>query len=1743
MVQYLCKVRDWVSRNVAKTVISASVLFLSVQSFNAQTMYGLSGTDLVTFDASTPGAVNTVAMIAGVDPTQTLVGLDFRPATGQLFGLGYESTSGNARLYTIDLATANATPVGMADFVVGAGETSFGFDFNPTVDRIRLVTGSGLNFRLNPNTGGVVANDGAINIAVGDINNGNTAVISGSGYTNNFIGSTATTLYNVDFSLNALFTQIPPNAGTLNTVGDLSAVGYMAAGSDQTSFDILFDSNTKTNIAYLSTTTLNGNEFFTVDLTNGATTSLGVFGQAISDFTAQVTVDNASALVGYLAYALTSTNQLITFDTGNPMNIRNQYSLSGVTAGQTLVGLDFRPATGQLYGLGYNATTGEAQLYTINKSNGVATTIGALSTLATGMTGITVDFNPTVDRIRVTSRQNNNYRLHPVTGALLVTDGNLAYAGTDANSAAVAEVAAGAYTNSYIGATGTALYNYDVNLNIITLQNPPNNGVLNTIGSTGITVNLTGGLDLDFYFDPATKMNNNFLVANVDANLNDDLYTIDLTTGAATLVGSIGNGIQVTTMAIETTPNIPAAVAGEIIYGVTSNQYLVKFDSQDPSIVRTHLAITGVTAGQTIQGIDVRPATGELYALGYDNTTGDVQFYTVDTTTAVATAVAAAVNVAPSLNRLGFDFNPTVDRIRVVSTTGMNYRFHPTTGALAATDGNLAYATGDVNEGQTPNVATVAYTNSYGGSKVTTLYDFDDALNTIAKQTPPNNGTLVTIGSTGLTQSATDVTSDMDVLFDHTTKTNTAYLVSNMTANDELYTLDLATGNATSVGAIGNGIAVRDIAVRITNVTSVTSTTSTIDSVVCNTYTAPDNKVYTASGTYTAVIPNAAGYDSLITINLVVNSSSMNSITEIACDTYTSNSGMVYTSTGIYTETLTNAAGCDSVLTIDLTINNSTTNTITATSCESYTSASGMVYTTTGIYTETFTNAVGCDSVLTLDLTINMPTSSTITETACGSYTSPSGKVFTMSGMYMDTIPNLSMCDSVITIDLTINPISTSTIDTVQCGGSYTAPDNQVYTSSGTYTATFTAANGCDSIVTINLTINQPSTSTLTVATCGSYTAADGQVLTTSGMYNIVVPNSVGCDSTIALDLTINPGANTTATVDTVQCGGSYTAADGMVYTTSGTYTATIPSAAGCDSIITINLTINQATTSTLTVVTCGSYMAADGQELTASGMYNIVIPNAVGCDSTIALDLTINPGANSTATVDTVQCGGSYTAADGMVYTTSGTYTATIPSASGCDSIITINLTINQATSSNLTVTACESYTAADGQVLTTSGMYSIVIPNAAGCDSTIALDLTINNATTSTITETACVTYTAPSGAVYTTSGMYMDTILNALGCDSIITIDLTITPLTVPTFTAVGPFCSGDAIPALPTTSNENITGTWSPVINNTATTTYTFTPDANQCADVTTLTITINPAGTPTFNPIPAFCSGSTAPALPTASIEGITGTWNPATINNTTTGTYTFTPDGSGCATSTTLTVTVNARVTPTFAPITPFCSGATAPTLQGNSLNGVSGTWAPATVNNQTTGTYTFTPAANACATTTSLTVTVRPTPTVTVSSNSKQTSPICVGSKLILTATTAVTGASFSWNGPAFTSTLQNPEIINATEANAGLYSVTATLQGCTSSGSTTVAIDKCTSIEDNAAALFSVYPNPTSGLISIEFNQVVNETISVYDNVGRLVQTVEVNGLKSNIDLTNVSNGTYIVKIGTQTKQVVKQ
>jgi gliding motility-associated-like protein len=335
--------------------------------------------------------------------------------------------------------------------------------------------------------------------------------------------------------------------------------------------------------------------------------------------------------------------------------------------------------------------------------------------------------------------------------------------------------------------------------------------------------------------------------------------------------------------------------------------------------------------------------------------------------------------------------------------------------------------------------------------------------------------------------------------------------------------------------------------------------------------------------------------------------------------------------------------------------------------------------------------------------------------------------------------------------------------------------------------------------------------------------------------------------------------------------------------------------------------------------------------------------------------------------------------------------------------------------------------------------------------CQNTVApsLPLTDNTGITGTW---------SPSSIDTTTLGTttYFFTPDNPTQCSTSASMDILITTPITPTFNAIANICKDLTAPALPNPSTNGISGSWSPITIDTSvpgTYSFTFTPNAGQCAANGNLSVTIDaPSIVPTFNPIANICQDLTAPALPNPSINGITGSWSPATINTSVPGTYTFTftPDPAQCAVNTSVTVTIDApSIVPTFNAIANICQNGPAPTLSGTSNNGINGTWSPATINTTVVGTtiITFTPASAQCAVSTTLSVTVVAPTQATFT----QIQPICQGNTAPNLPTTSLTGITGSWS----------PTAISTTNTGTTVYTFTPTIGLCATGTTMNITIN----------------------------------------------------------------------------------
>jgi gliding motility-associated-like protein len=335
----------------------------------------------------------------------------------------------------------------------------------------------------------------------------------------------------------------------------------------------------------------------------------------------------------------------------------------------------------------------------------------------------------------------------------------------------------------------------------------------------------------------------------------------------------------------------------------------------------------------------------------------------------------------------------------------------------------------------------------------------------------------------------------------------------------------------------------------------------------------------------------------------------------------------------------------------------------------------------------------------------------------------------------------------------------------------------------------------------------------------------------------------------------------------------------------------------------------------------------------------------------------------------------------------------------------------------------------------------------------------------------------------------------------CATTATLIISVNTSIVPTFNPVAPICSGAVLVALPTTSTNGIVGVWTPVLNNTATATYTFTPVIGQCATTATLTITVNPVIVPTFTPVAPICSGAPLAPLPTTSLNGITGTWSPA-INNTATTIYTFTPTAGQCATIATMTIVVLPAVIPIFNAVASICPGGNLAALPATSLNGITGTWSPA-LNNLTTTIYTFTPNAGQCAATVSLTIVV----TGGIIPSFNAVAAICTGETLAALPTTSLNGITGTWS-PALNNAATTTYVFTP---NAGQCALTSNLTIVVNSGTTIPTFNPIAAIcsGGNVSPLPTTSTNGIIGNWSPAINNSATTTYTFTPNAGQCAMT----------------------------------
>ena len=485
--------------------------------------------------------------------------------------------------------------------------------------------------------------------------------------------------------------------------------------------------------------------------------------------------------------AVTASGRVVSFNRAAPATLSSNVSMTGLLAGEALVGIDVRPADRAIY-----AVSTQGRIFTLDAKTGALTLKSTVSTPLTG-TQFGVDFNPVADRLRLVSNTGQNLRVDVTTGTAVV-DGAI--------NGAPASITASAYTNAFAGTTSTQLFGLDGN-GTLYLQDPPNNGTLTNPVPLNVSFTTSNGFDID--------ARNNMGYAALAVGGLTKLYTIPLSgTAGAKLVGTIGTGETLVGLTL-VQPDAPR------VYVLNDASRLASFALTSPNTLSTPVAISGLAAGEVVVGMDFRPGNGRLYVL-----TSAARLLTVNPDTGISTVVATLAAdptdasqpyVGLAGTRFSVDFNPVDDRMRVVSDTGQNLRINVDTGITITDSG--------INRATPATVVAAAYTNSFAGTTSTDLFDLEANDSVVARQSPPNDGTLVNVGALGVVlngQAAVDIAGGANGLV-------LAAIRAGATGPFSLYSFSLTTGAATRYGSatgdaglsvIGgpSGPAVRDIAIR-----------------------------------------------------------------------------------------------------------------------------------------------------------------------------------------------------------------------------------------------------------------------------------------------------------------------------------------------------------------------------------------------------------------------------------------------------------------------------------------------------------------------------------------------------------------------------------------------------------------------------------------------------------------------------------------------------------------------------------------------------------------------------------------------------------------------------------------------------------------------------------------------------------------------------------------------------------------
>ena len=485
---------------------------------------------------------------------------------------------------------------------------------------------------------------------------------------------------------------------------------------------------------------------------------------------------------------------------------------------------------------------------------------------------------------------------------------------------------------------------------------------------------------------------------------------------------------------------------------------------------------------------------------------------------------------------------------------------------------------------------------------------------------------------------------------------------------------------------------------------------------------------------------------------------------------------------GTYQFNLPSFNGCDSVIQLNLTQIPSVVTTIQDGVCQNGVYLFGLdTLRSPGTFTQAFTSIVGCDSIVNLELTELQGVSVNLQAAICGNDFFVFGSdTLRVAGNYSRTLSSTSGCDSLVNLQLSVLPSLETNLSQQICSNDFFLFGSDTLRVAGNYSRTLSSSSGCDSLVNLQLSVLPSLETNLSQQICSNdFFLFGSDTLHVAGNYSRTLSSTSGCDSLVNLQLSVLPSLETNLSQQI--CGNDFFVFGSDTLRVAGNYSRTLSSASGCDSLVNLQLSVLPSLETNLSQQICSNDFFVFGSDtLRVAGNYNRTLSSTSGCDSLVNLQLSVLPSLETNLSQQI--CGSDFFLFGSDTLRVAGNYSRTLSSASGCDSLVNLQLSILPSLETNLSQQICSNdFFLFGSDTLRVAGNYNRTLSSASGCDSLVNLQLSVLPSLETNLSQQICGNdFFLFGNDTLHVAGNYSRALSSASGCDSLVNLQLSVTDL---------------------------------------------------------------------------------------------------------------------------------------------------------------------------------------------------------------------------------------------------------------------------------------------------------------------------------------------------------------------------